>query len=78
MNGLAVRSDAEDKPRPAVEVSKCEAEFSAGIFRIDRLVRIKARLSAPKIPKVSHAISGDLAFPSDPLSLATLLSECGN
>src|ERR1700732_2939327 len=35
--------DAEEKPRSAVEVRKRQAEFGAGIFRVDRLVRIEAR-----------------------------------
>src|ERR1700694_5966192 len=75
MNAFGRRSYAEDKSRSAVDVPKGEAKFSAGIFRIDRLVRIKARLSAAKSPKASQAISGDLAFQSDRLSLAKLSSE---
>src|ERR1700731_3617990 len=62
MDASGLGSDAEQEPGSAIEVSKHQAVFSAGIFRIDRLVRIAARLSRPKFPEISHAISGDLAF----------------
>jgi hypothetical protein len=51
------RGDAEDQPRPAVEVAKFQPKFSAGEFRIDRLVRIKARFPRSKLSWASHAIS---------------------
>src|SRR6266403_1856663 len=62
MNASGLRCDPEQKPRSAVDVLKRQAEFSTGIFRVDRLVRIGARLSRSKLNKVSHAISGGLAF----------------
>ena len=62
MDASGLGSDAKQEPGSAIEVSKHQAGFSAGIFRIDRLVRIGARLSRPKFPEISHAMSGDLAF----------------
>jgi hypothetical protein len=55
-------SDAEQEPGSAIEVSKHQAEFGAGIFRVDRLVWTGARLSRSKFPEISHVISGDPAF----------------
>jgi len=63
MNGFVRRADAEDKAGSAVEIAKGEAEFGAGIFRIDRLVRIEARFFpfeirwgvACKYPAVWHS-----------------------
>src|SRR5258705_8984822 len=69
MNAFGWRSDAEDKSRSAVDVLKRQSEFRAGIFRIDRLVRIVTRLSPSKFLNASHAISGDLAFQFDLSSL---------
>src|ERR1700692_1407703 len=60
MNGFGWRSDAEDQSAAAVEVPKCQAEFGGGKCRIDRLIRIGARLSRSKFPGASHAISGGL------------------
>ena len=45
INDFGWRSDAEDKSGSAVDVVKREAEFRTSIFRIDRLVRIEARLT---------------------------------
>jgi hypothetical protein len=57
MKQPVARGDAEDQPRSAVEVAKMEPKFSAGEFRIDRLVRLKARFSRSKLCWASHAIS---------------------
>ena len=41
--------------RSAIEIAKNQSEFSAGELRIDRLVRIEARLSLSKLREASHA-----------------------
>jgi hypothetical protein len=78
MNAFGWRSDAEDESGSAVDVVKREPEFTTGIFRIDRLVRIEARLSRSKFPQVSHVISGGLAFLSGRLSLTNFSMARGN
>jgi hypothetical protein len=57
MKQPVARGDPEDQPRPAVEVVKFQSKFSAGEFRIDRLVRIKARFPRSKRSWALHAIS---------------------
>src|SRR5258706_406832 len=64
VNAVGLRSYAEEKSGSAVEVLKGEAEFGAGICRINRLVRIEARFSRSKFPQVPHAISDGLTFHS--------------
>jgi hypothetical protein len=59
MQGLILRANAEKQPRSIVEIAKNKSEFSAGELRIDRLVRIEARLALSKFLQASHAISFD-------------------
>jgi hypothetical protein len=59
-------------------VLKREAELRSGEFRIDRLVRIKTRLSRSKWLKAAHAISGDPAFWFDVLLLTKFSDLRGN
>ena len=73
---LVVFADAD---RTAGEIGEIKAEFGAGIGRIDRLIRIEARLSRSKFAGASHAISGDLAFRFfDVLSLTNFWPARGN
>src|SRR6266851_3935491 len=58
MNGLGLRGNAEHKARSTVDVVKYETELGAGIFGIDRLIRIGPRLSRSKCFKAPHALSG--------------------
>jgi hypothetical protein len=62
MKALCLCSDPEKQPCSAVDIPERKPEFGAGIFRIDRLVRIKDGLSRSKFPQVAHALSGGLAF----------------
>src|SRR5665213_535687 len=57
MNGFGPGGNAEHEPCSAVDVAKCEIEFSAGVFRIDRLIRIRPRLSRSKFFEARHALS---------------------
>src|SRR5260221_14423547 len=59
MQRFAARGDAEQQPCSAVEIAKFKSEFGAGERRINRLVRIEARLSRSKLVEASHAISFD-------------------
>ena len=63
MNAAPLRRNAEDQSRSTVDVLKGQPDFGAGIFRIDRLVRIEGGLSRSKFPQLAHALSGGLAFP---------------
>src|SRR6202035_1503607 len=63
MNAVPLRRNAEDESRSTVDVLKGQPDFGAGIFRIDRLVRIEGGLSRSKFPQLAHALSGGLAFP---------------
>src|SRR5260370_12996442 len=63
MNAFGGGRHAEQESGSTVEVLKREVELRAGIFRIDRLVRIEAWFSRSKILKAVHAISDGLAFP---------------
>src|ERR1700730_12367724 len=56
MNAVCPRLHAEQKPRSAVGVRRREAELCAGIFGIDRLVRVEAGLSRANVMKAAHAI----------------------
>ena len=53
---------AENDARARADVVKCQSEFGAGIFRIDRLVRIGVRLSRSNSGVAVHAVADGLVF----------------
>jgi hypothetical protein len=79
MNAPGLRRNAEDQSCSAVDILKPKPEGGAGIFRVDRLVRIEGGLSRSKFAQILHALSGGLAFRFyDVLSLTDFSISHGN
>jgi hypothetical protein len=78
MNAPGLRGDPEQKSRSAVDILKRQAEFGAGEFGVDRLVRIGAGFPDRKslrlrmqYPAIWHSVF-------DQISLTKFLSGRGN